>query len=234
MIDSEPGVNGTLRLFGHSEPCPTGNVPFVPTNRDTVLTDFVRMKITEWEKSGREQQELAEKAGFAKSTVSQVKKSTGVGAKTAPGFAKAFDFPNVDAMVDAAYEWRRSSGHALEALLAEEPVQRAMERTITWIVGTTQESLRAILAAYTHPRFRGRSYEFWEKTLGEEAMRDADAVRLATASRTEAKRKKSRAAQTNRRAWVESSAIKKRSADDATPPKASDVVESPRRGKRAG
>lgn len=180
MRDSEPSVKsvGTPVQVHEteSESFLRAKILTMPSNRDTILSDFVRMKIAEWQAAGREQQQLAELAGFGKSTVAQVKKGTGVGAKTAPGFAKAFGYSDVQEMVDAAYEWRKSSGEALDALLAEEAVQTAITQVKTFVVGATDEAIRAILSAFIHPRFRGRDAMFWVETLGNEAKRDVESA----------------------------------------------------------
>lgn len=218
MRDSEPNVNesppASAVYESESKLATRANVPNMASNRDTVLTDFVRMKIAEWQAAGREQQELAELAGFGKSTVAQVKRGTGVGAKTAPGFARAFGFPNVQAMVDAAYEWRKGSGEALDELLAEEAVKSAVETIKTLVVGSTDESLRAILAAFIHPRFRGRDFKYWVETLGTEARRDVDAA-LAHEAELRARRlEKDRAIRREEGEW-RAEALKKNQANEA-------------------
>lgn len=218
MSDSEPKVNAAPPQSGvyDSEPKRRSGakVSNMRENRDPVLTDFVKMKIAEWQASGREIGEIAQIAGFSKSIPSQVKRDgMGVGAKTAPGFAKAFGFSNVAAMVDAAYEWRKTSGAALDELLAEEPVQRAIEAVKTFVVGSTDVSLRAILSAFVHPRFRGRDYDFWWQELGREARRDADE---AVAHRTELgdrRREKDAATRKEESAWRTAARVKNQVAE---------------------
>jgi hypothetical protein len=214
MNDSEPSVNEAGPQSGVHDSESISMVPAklanMPSNRDTVLSDFVRAKIAEWQAGGREQQELAELAGFAKSTVAQVKKGTGVGAKTAPGFARAFGFPDVQTMVDAAYEWRKSSGLALDELLAEPEVQAAIQQVLTFVAGSTEESVRAILAAFTHPRFRGRDRMYWWETLGKEAKRDADAA-ISHATDMKARRQEKSSGQKRmEEAWGEAGTLKRR------------------------
>lgn len=247
MSDSEPDVNPISSTGVHCkrelDSIARANLSYVPSNRDTVLSDFVRMKIREWEASGREQQELARIAQevapqFGKSTVAQVKKGTGVGAKTAPGFARAFGFADVAAMVDAAHDWRRGSGSALDELMAEEPVRVAMENVKLIVSNTTDEQLRSILSAFTAARFRGRDAMFWVQTLGEEAKRDALQQVAANAAKGVERSARTAQIRTERGAWREAAELKSRLPEPTPPPvspvqPAEEAAPKPRRRRRA-
>lgn len=177
MSDSLPDVNRVAGGFGIiiREPA---TPPRMQGNRDDVISSFVRSKIREWRESGRELQELARAAGFAKSTPSQVMLGTGVGAKTGPRFAKAFGYDSFDAMKSAAWEWWKAQGKAgHEAVTA--PTTGVMRHAVEAVLSLNQgtpEQLQTIVSAYAHPRFSDRDETWWLQTLLAELDRD----RLAT------------------------------------------------------
>lgn len=150
-------------------------------NRDDVVSGYVRMKIREWRASGREMQDLARVAGFAKSTPSQVMLGTGVGAKTGPRFAKAFGLESYDALKMAAFEWWKGQAEA-----AAEPQPAAMTEAVGMVVGLgqgTPEQVDTILTAYRHPRFLDRDRDWWLQTLLAELRLDRTAVKEDQADR---------------------------------------------------
>jgi len=151
----------------------------VSSNRDDVISSFVRSRIREWRESGRELQDLARAAGFAKSTPSQVILGTGVGAKTGPKFAKAFGFKSYDAMKTAAWEWWQAQGKASSGS-AEHPKTDAMAEALDAVLSLnqgTREQLETILGAYVHPRFRERDKDWWLETLLAELRLDRTTLR---------------------------------------------------------
>ena len=177
MSDSDPNVNPDVGRFTDCHPTrcyPAG----MPTNRDDVVSNFVRHKIREWQESKRELQQLARIAQFAKSTPSQVLLGTGVGAKTGPKFARAFGFSSYDAMRDAAWLWWQAQGRAgKEAVTSPrtEPMREAIEVVLSLKQGTA-EQLEVILAAYTHERFIARDQAWWVQTLLAELEKDRAAA----------------------------------------------------------
>lgn len=150
------------------------DMPEKPRNRDTVLSDYLRTLIAEWEKK-REQKELAELCGFpSPSTISMVKKGQGVGAKTSAGFARGFGFQSVDAMVDAAYAWRKGLGEDLDRRLADPLFQKGVELVGSAMPSPTEAEVRTIAADFTEPRFDNRDPMWWFNTVGTELKRDRD------------------------------------------------------------
>lgn len=186
------------------------------SNRDTVLSEFVRHKIREWTAvPGREQKDLAELAGFASpSQISNAKKGIGVGAKSAPGYAKAFGYSSVEAMVDAAYEWRKGSGEALERRLAEDGFRRGVDAVRAFIAPpATDEEIRAVAADFLEARFDGRDGDYWYKTLGEEIKADRLRDLKAENDRQKLAADRREGAKVIRNAYREASVEKKKLAD---------------------
>lgn len=215
MSDSEPRVNGDVSGFGIFISAPARPAE-VKGNRDDVVSSYVRMKVREWRDDGRELQELARSAGFAKSTPSQVLLGTGVGAKTGPKFAKAFGFKSYDDLKVAAWEWWREQGAAGQTH-AMSPPSDAMEKAIDMIVSLnqgTRPQLETILAAYAHSRFRDRDYDWWLQVLLTELARDRETVRMDQKLRAEigAKQRETRAAMAERHAAEAAARPKKRRA----------------------
>jgi hypothetical protein len=136
--------------------------------RDNAVTAYVRMKIREWEQSGRDQVELAKRVDVAPSTISQVKTRTGVGSRSIDGFARAFGFKTVKELQDAAYLWFMAQGETTASLAAESGVAEAIEMVLPLRPGVTRAQVETILHAFTHERFRGRDASFWVKALLEE------------------------------------------------------------------
>lgn len=192
MVDSEapvkvPGL-GSVPCDSESLTQIAAKLSIVAANRDTVLSDYVRFKIREWvEQLGREQKDLAAVAGFkSPSTVAMVKRGQGVGAASAPGFASAFGYSSVQAMVDAAYEWRRGLGESLERRLADESFRKAAEMLGAFMPMPSDAELRTIAADFVGARFDGRDPEWWLRTLSDELKRDRERDRLrANERRTE-------------------------------------------------
>lgn len=186
MIDSDSHVNRDAGSFGIiiRNPARPANVH---GNRDDVISSFVRMKIREWRDGGRELQDLARSAGFAKSTPSQVLLGTGIGAKTGPKFAKAFEYRSFDEMKIAAWEWWRQQGEAGKQAVAL-PKTEAMRGAIQAVLALgqgTREQVETVMAAYSHPRFHERNQDWWIQTLLAELSRDRETVRADKAQRAE-------------------------------------------------
>ncbi len=219
MSDSLLGVNRSCDGFGIIIPN-AARCSDVPSNRDDVISSFVRLRIREWRESGREMQELARVAGFAKSTPSQVMLGTGVGAKTGPRFAKAFGFQSYDEMKSAAWEWWKAQGKAGQEavdLPKTDAMREAIEAVLSLNQGT-REQLETILTAFSHPRFRDRNKDWWLQTLLVELTRDREALRDDRALRGEITSKQKQ--------FREEHAKKRRRAEQAT--------ERAPRKKRAG
>jgi len=143
-----------------------------PTNRDTVLSDFVRYKIQEWLRAGNEQQALAEKAGLRPSAIAMIKAGQGVGAKSAPKIAKALGYSSVEAMVDDAYAWRQGLGESLERRLADPNFQAGVAAASLFMVAPTEAEIRTIAADFVAPRFDKREPQWWSSTIGTELVHD--------------------------------------------------------------
>lgn len=180
MRDSEPIVKADPGLGGlfdsdslNRNSCKALNVPTKePTNRDTVLSDFIRHKIREWINAGREQKDLAEAAGLRPSAIAMIKGGQGVGAKSAPGIARALGYESVPAMVDAAYAWRQGMGESLERRLEDHAFRAGAAAVALIMVPPTDVELRTIAADFVSPRFDGRDPSWWAATLGTELQRD--------------------------------------------------------------
>lgn len=218
MVDSEPKVKASGALEVNSESIHlthlSGKLPDMPkkeaSNRDTVLSDFLRLKIEEWVKSGREQKDLAAAAGFrSPSTVAMVKRGQGVGKKTVPGFAKAFGFASVEALVDAAYEWRRGLGESLERRLAD-PAFVAAVRALGGLIAppATDAEIRTIAADFVGPRFDEREADWWLNTIGPELKRDRMRLHSVGAEKREARRVEAGRVRFEEGVWREASRVK--------------------------
>lgn len=147
-------------------------------NRDDVVSSFVRMRIRQWKGSGKELQELARIAGFAKSTPSQVLIGTGVADKTGPKFAKAFGYASYEALRTAAWEWRRSQAEDSDG--GPPVITEAMNQAAELVIGMgqgTQAQVDTIFAALAHSRFRERDRDWWVQTLLAELARDREMLR---------------------------------------------------------
>lgn len=183
MSDSLPNVNAGSSSF---EPLisDAASETSMKGNRDDVISGFVRMKIRAWRDSGRELQELARLAGFAKSTPSQVLIGTGVGAKTGPRFARAFGYASFDELKSAAWEWWKVQGDTSQELLsAPRPEMDEAVDAVLLLNQGSREQLLTILSAYSHPRFRDRSRDWWIQTLLSELARDRETAREDKAQR---------------------------------------------------
>lgn len=162
----------TIPRFGIIIRAPA-KVASVPGNRDDVVSSYVRYRIREWRDSGRELQELARVAGLSKSQPSMTLLGTGIGGKTAPKYAAAFGFSDVDAMKSAAWEWWTAQGR--QGKEAADNMSEAAGVAVDMLVELnqgTRPQIEAILAAYTHERFRGRDVEWWLQVLSAELARD--------------------------------------------------------------
>ena len=182
ISDSELQVNRArlLRIrINHTGSAKLADMAAISSNRDDAISGYVRLRIREWEESGRELQELSRVAGFGKSTPSQVKRGTGVGAKTGPGFARAFGFKDFDALKSAAYAWWQTDGAAHAAavdLPHTEPMREAIEAVLLLNQGTRSQ-LETILSAYAHRRFHDRDREWWIQVLLSELSRDRQTLK---------------------------------------------------------
>lgn len=180
MSDSDSRVNTQRNNFdfvNHLAANPMG----MASNRDDVVSSYVRHRIREWRDSGVELKALAAKAGFAKSTPSQVLLGTGVGAKTGPRFARAFGFSSYEAMRQAAWQWwqEQTAAEDLQPLSQTEPMLRASKAVLALGQGTVGQ-VETILRAYAHERFRSRDEAWWLQTILAELERDRMAIRGET------------------------------------------------------
>lgn len=168
------------------------------SSRDQALSDYVRKRIREWRADGRELQELAARAGIAKSSPSTVLLGTGVAKKTGQGYARAFGFASYKALQEAAYRWWLEQGQgASEAVAA--PDEPALAEAIEVVKGTMQATdaqIRTIIADFAAQRFRGRDTMWWISTLGAELQRDrqSTAAEAAKVQETKAAQKRIRQA----------------------------------------
>lgn len=128
------------------------------------------------------QLDLARLGRLAPSTVAQVKRGTGVGAKTMTGFAKAFGFKSPDELRSAAYKWWETEGRLAAAHVANPgngaptPVMsEAVEAVLALYPASTRERLEGILEAFSHQRFAGRDRAWWIQMLLSELRVDEDA-----------------------------------------------------------
>jgi hypothetical protein len=140
------------------------------------IADFTRMKIREWEESGRELKELAHIAALAKSHPSQVKGGVlGVGPRAIPGYAKAFGMSPGD-YVAAAYEWFATHGRQVAETVEHDdlPARKAALEVVRGMGQATEAQLRTIVGMYSAPGFRDRDTEWWLLTLLTELRRDRE------------------------------------------------------------
>ena len=147
---------------------------------------------------------MARLGGFAPSSVAQVKRGLGVGAKTGPGFARALGFKSYDELKSEAYRWWEKHGRAgadAAAIPLSDAMREAVEAVLLLKQGTRAQ-LETILAAYTHPRFRERDRDLWVLTLLSELRADAEAARNERLAREamQAGQKRVRGAQRKRKA----------------------------------
>lgn len=145
--------------------------------RDQVISDYVRFRIREWRKSGRQLQELALRARIAKSSPSQVLQGTGVAAKTGAGYARVFVGPNATYrdLQERAYDWWREQGAGADAVTRSPQDAPALAEALDFVrdLKTPPEGqLRAIVAAYSADRFRDRDRDWWIRTLLSELEED--------------------------------------------------------------
>lgn len=225
MIDSEAIVKAyrgeVPRLDSESLTSSQAKLLEMRVNRDNVLTEFVRQKIRDWcEVQKREQKELAKIAGLkSPSVVSMVKDGRqGVGAKTAPGFARAFGYASVDAMSDAAWTARQGTGAGLERRLAEPAFASGVALVANFQVPPTDAELRTIANAYADPYFDGRDAEWWLDTVGDELKRTRARDKAAAVEiKADAATRKS-SVRANEDAWREG-ASRKRQVSGAAPSK---------------
>lgn len=152
-------------------------------NRQDALSDYVRVKIREWQASGRQLQDLARIAGITKSSPSTVLAGTGVGSKTGRGYAVAFGYgPRTDpdaaykALQDAAYEWWLAKGERAASAVTtwDDPGFREAVEVLKTTMQATEAQIRAIMADFTAPRFAERDSMFWIQTIGAELKRDRE------------------------------------------------------------
>lgn len=209
MVDSESFVKAepVTHGVGDSESltrklAKLANVPAKRRNRDTVLSDYVRHRINEWVRTGREQKELAQVAGFkSPSTVAMVKTGQGVGAASVPGFAKAFQFATVEAMVDAAYEWRKGLGESLDRRLADEAFMQGVALVGSAMPPPTEAEVRTIAADFVGPRFDKRDAVWWFNTVGTELKRDRDRIHAEVVEKKTARLEKARSERAEEGRW---------------------------------
>ncbi len=186
-------------------------------NRDRILSDYLRHRLERWLKEGeelqdgREQLDLATKGGFSSpSVIAMVKKGGGVGAKTTPCWAKAFDFASVEAMIDAAHEWRRGLGESLDRRLADPAFRQGVELVGGIMPPPTDAEVRTIAADFVAPRFDGRDPMWWLNTVGAELKRDRDRQQAVANAKHAEQLEKRRAARQQEVAWGESAKLKHR------------------------
>jgi len=183
ISDSESPVKARdfgLRILNHSaatDPCVATEAQ--ETDRDDVLSSYTRYRIRLWEEAGGQLLDLAKKAQISKASPSQVKRgANGVGKITARGYARAFDFPSVEAFRTAAWEWWQAEGKL--APTVERPHTDAMQQAIDVVLSMgqgTREQIDTILIAYSHPRFADRDAGWWTQTLLSELQRDEITLR---------------------------------------------------------
>jgi hypothetical protein len=183
ISDSESLVkvqDSGLRILNHSAANPRVVADdSKDTDRDDVLSGYTRYRIRLWEEAGGQLLDLAKKAQISKASPSQVKRgANGVGKITARGYARAFDFPSVEAFRAAAWEWWQAEGKL--APKADQPPTEAMQQAIDVVLSMgqgTREQIDTILLAYAHPRFHDRDATWWIQTLLAELQRDANSLR---------------------------------------------------------
>lgn len=167
--------------FNNSEST-TRYAPSMPRDmgqaRDPGLSAYVRMRIREWVASGRQLLELANLAGVSQSAPSQILAGLGVGAKTAPGFARAFGFASAEDMIATAYRWH------LDRTATPLTTAQIEARTAVVALGQlTEEQADAILAAFSNARTRDRAADYWIGLLLAEAAIDRAALAQHAAAR---------------------------------------------------
>lgn len=170
----------------------------VGTGRDSAVTEYVRARIREWEASGRDQRELATKAGVSEATISQVKTRIGVGSRSIDGFARALDFPSAAELRNAAYSWYQQKSAMGNARADEPAVAAAIASVLSLQPRVTRAQLDTILFAFSHERFNGRDEAFWIPTLLMELRLEVSvAERERAESNRDARDKRARKSQLN-------------------------------------
>ena len=154
------------------------------SNRDEAISDYVRMRIREWEDSKRELKALAKEAGVAKSSPSGIKKGVGVAYKAGVGYAKAFGFKSYfPPMQLTAYAWwLRVKGAANAVDFVNEPAVVEAIDIVSRVTGASPERLRTIAGDFSAPRFRDRDTIWWVTLLSEEVRREDGATSAAQSS----------------------------------------------------
>ena len=156
--------------------------------RDSAVTEYVRTRIREWEASGRDQTELASKAGLSAATISQVKTRIGVGSRSIDGFARALGFKSATELRSAAYSWFQQQG-AEGSARAHEPAVVAAVATVRGLrADVTEAQIQTILFAFGHERFAGRDESFWVRTLLDELLLERHVMQATNAAAHAAQR----------------------------------------------
>ena len=137
--------------------------------QDDEVTAYVRHRLRLLMDSGMEQQEIARRTGLSKGLISAHRARSGVGAKAARAYAKLFGLADVGELRREARAWQ--DGPAAEVPAVELEAAEAIEM-IVGLGQATRAQVLTILAAYTHPRFRGRDTAWWTSQLLPEVARD--------------------------------------------------------------
>ncbi len=184
MNESELNVNAGLTSDSQSFMPPRASFRNVSASRDDAVSSYVRMKLLELEATRPKgwQKEFAAVARIAPSSVAQVKKGTGVGARTAAGFAKALGFKSANDLRSAAYKWWETEGRLASvgpepAVKSPTPVMgEAVDAVLVLYPATGREQLEGILERFGHPHFATRDRGWWIQVLLDELRLDEHAV----------------------------------------------------------
>lgn len=135
---------------------------------DDPVARYVRMRLRQL-LTKQPQIELAQRIGVSPSGLSQVKDGKeGVGSRSIGRYARALGFKSPEALRQAAWAWVMTEAK-LGASLALEPAVADAIRTVCALRPEVSETtVRTILHAFGHDRFRGRSVDYWVRTLLDE------------------------------------------------------------------
>lgn len=212
ILDSSTTRNPERITVSEGQPA---TLYFMPANatqdHDTPLSRYVRLRIAEHvtayrTKHGTERGSLKELVDrsmglLSGSAPAMVKRGSGVGPKTAAGFARAFGFSSAAELQNAASARYLAQHHDAASTGNTPDMQKAIDAVIALGQGTP-EQVATIVAAYAAERFRARDYDWWLMTLLAELKADAALFRTDASDRkaTRKKQRKIRAVSEQKRA----------------------------------
>jgi hypothetical protein len=160
--------------------------------RDVATTKYVRWRLLNWrdeDKNLLTPLQIEKICGAKASAISQIRAGKlGVGPAVIAPLARAWKVTEGQ-LLDTAREWYANEGKDADDVVdaaVEEPALAEAIEVVRSLGRLTEEQIRAIVAGFGAPYFRGRDREWWITTLLSEAeqLRKSQAAQLAT-ERTE-------------------------------------------------